>query len=87
MIKYTKKHKIIKTHNPHVGLVSIIFAFLFIIGTVLFVKILSVDEIPDANYKLLSLGLLFSLNIVMIILTVIFMVFYIEVKDKYIEED
>ncbi|MFH0875005.1 MAG: hypothetical protein V1859_03645 [archaeon] len=87
MIKFAKRHKILKTHKPHTGLVSIIFMFLFIIGIVLFGKILSVDEIPDANYKVLSLGLLFSLNLVMIILTIIFIVFYIEVKDKYIEED
>jgi hypothetical protein len=87
MIKYTKKHKILKTHKPHLGLVSIIFVLLFLIGAVLFTKVFSIDDLPDANYKVLTLGLLFSLNVILIILTVIFIVFYIEVKDKYIEED
>ncbi|MBU0756998.1 MAG: hypothetical protein KKF44_02955 [Nanoarchaeota archaeon] len=87
MIKYTKKHKILKTHKPHMGLVSFLFILLFLIGAVLFIKILSVDEIPDANYKILSLGLLFSMNVVLIILTIIFIVFFIEVKDKYLEKD
>ncbi|MBN2421776.1 hypothetical protein JXB41_01000 [Candidatus Woesearchaeota archaeon] len=86
VIHYTKKHKIIKTHNTHKGLVSIIFLFLFLIGFGLYAKILTVDEIPDANYKVLSLGLLFSMNLILIILTIVFIVFYIEVKDEYLEK-
>mgnify|MGYP006304046047 CR=1 FL=1 len=86
--KKSKKEKkeIIQTHKTHKGLVSVIFGFLLVLGIILYVKILSVDQIAEANYKVLSLGLLFSLNLIMIILTVIFIVFYIEFKDEILEK-
>ena len=56
------------------------------VNTINYGKIITVDELSDANYKVISLGLLFSVNIVLIIMTMVFIVFYIEFKDEILEK-
>ena len=81
-----KKHFVIKSHKSHQWLIGLMIIVLFIMGYGLYTKVTTVDSISEDNYRMLTVGLLFSLNIILMILIIIVATFYIEIKDKFIED-
>ncbi|MBN1503321.1 hypothetical protein JW930_07315 [Candidatus Woesearchaeota archaeon] len=81
-----KKHYIIKTHTSHKWLIGAIMVMLVVFGYFLSTKITSVVALDDNSYKVITTGLLFSITLILMVLVVLLATFYIEVKDKYLED-
>lgn len=89
MLTYHKKkgkHLVIKSHRSHNWVIALVILVMFIMGGILYQRVQTVDAISEDNYKVLVVGLLFTLNITFMILVVLMASFYIEVKDHFIEE-
>ena len=86
MTQKKKKHYIIKSHKSHNWIIAIMIIIMFYMGYQLYIKISALDSIPEENFRMLTVGLLFTLNLILMILVILIASFYIEVKDKFIEE-
>ena len=84
--KSENKHYLLKTHKSHKWIIGIIILVMFVMGYGLYTKVMEIDKLSEDNFRILSIGLLFSLNIVVMILIVLLATFYIEIKDKYLQE-
>ncbi len=80
------KHLFIKTHRSHKWIIAIIFIVMFIMGYGLYSKVITLDSLSENNFRILTVGLLFSLNIVVMLMIILMSVLYIELKDKYFQE-
>jgi hypothetical protein len=80
------KHYFIKSHKSHKWIIGFIIAVMFIMGYGLYSKVMEIDSISDNNFRIMTVGLLFSLNIIVMLLIILVAIFYIEVKDKYLLE-